>query len=103
MAKTLRERGGQQDTGTQRTRNAVHGACTVELATWTCPILSLCREPYEAKVSRTGRTGGLGRRATWERALILPSKAGWYEVLADPQMSVSITLLDQAPNAVERK
>ena len=30
-------------------------------------------------------------------------KAGWYAVLADPQMPVTSTLLDQAQNAVERK
>jgi hypothetical protein len=30
-------------------------------------------------------------------------KAGWYAVLADPQMPVTSTLLDQAHNAVERK
>jgi len=30
----------------------------VELAKWTFPVISLCREPYEAKVSRTGLTGG---------------------------------------------
>jgi len=35
----------------------------VELAKWKCPIISLSREPYEAKVSRTGLTGGLGKRA----------------------------------------
>ena len=63
MAKGLRERVGKQYTGTQRTRKAVHGEGTVELAKWTLPIISLCREPYEAKVSRTGLTGGLGRRA----------------------------------------
>src|SRR4029077_18398862 len=73
MAKALRERVGKQYKGTQRTRKAVHGECTVELAKWTFPIISLCREPYEAKVSRTGLTGGLGRRAVRERALILPT------------------------------
>ena len=73
MAKALRERVGQQYKGTQRTRKAVHGECTVELAKWTFPITSLCREPYEAKVSRTGLTGGLGRRAVRLRALILPT------------------------------
>jgi len=73
MAKALRERVGQQYKGTQRTRKAVHGECTVELAKWTLPIISLCREPYEAKVSRTGLTGGLGRRAVRLRALILPT------------------------------
>src|SRR5881296_413011 len=30
-------------------------------------------------------------------------KAGWYTVLADPQMPVTSTLLDQAYNAIERK
>src|SRR5919201_4549657 len=75
MAKGLRERVGKQYTGTQRTRNAVHGEGTVELAKWTCPIISLCREPYEAKVSRTGLTGGMGRRTVRQRALCLPSKA----------------------------
>jgi hypothetical protein len=30
-------------------------------------------------------------------------KAGWYAVLADPQMPVTSTLLDQAHNALERK
>src|SRR5262247_2797621 len=75
MAKGLRERVGKQYTGTQRTRNAVHGECTVELAKWTFPIISLCREPYEAKVSRTGLTGGMGRRTVRQRALCLPSRA----------------------------
>src|SRR3954469_13036926 len=73
MAKALRERGGKQYTGTQRTRKAVHGECTVELAKWTLPIISLSREPYEAKVSRTGLTGGTGRRTVRQRALCLPS------------------------------
>ena len=35
----LRERVGKQYTGTQRTRNAVHGECTVELAKWTFLIM----------------------------------------------------------------
>ena len=30
-------------------------------------------------------------------------KAGWYAVLEDPQMPATSTLLDQAPNAIERK
>ena len=30
-------------------------------------------------------------------------KAGWYAVLADPQMPVTSTFLDQAHNAIERK
>src|SRR5215510_7970469 len=76
MAKALRERVGKQYTGTQRTRKAVHGECTVELAKWTSPIISLCREPYEAKVSRTGLRGGTGRRTLRQRALCLPSRGG---------------------------
>jgi hypothetical protein len=63
MAKGLRGRVGKQYKGTQRTRKAVHGEGSVELAKWTFPIISLAREPYEVKVSRTGLTGGLGRRA----------------------------------------
>jgi hypothetical protein len=31
------------------------------------------------------------------------TKAGWYAVLADPQMPVTSTLLEQAHNAIERK
>jgi hypothetical protein len=31
------------------------------------------------------------------------TKAGWYTVLADPQMPATSTLLDQAHNAIERK
>jgi len=42
---------------------ADHGERSVEVAKWTWPIISFSREPYEAKVSRTGLTGGLGRRA----------------------------------------
>ena len=45
----------------------------------------------------------MGRRTVRQRALCLPSKAGWYAVLADPQMPVTSTLLDQAHNAIERK
>jgi hypothetical protein len=55
MAKALRERVGQQYKGTQRTRKAVHGECPVELAKWTLPIISLCREPYEVKVCAVER------------------------------------------------
>jgi len=35
--------------------------------------------------------------------LPLPTKAGWYAVLEDPQMPATSTLLDQAHNAIERK
>ena len=37
------------------------------------------------------------------RRWIQEKKAGWYEVLADPQMAVTSTLLDQAHNTIERK
>src|SRR5262249_20491175 len=50
MAKGLRGRVGKQYKGTQRTRKAVHGEGSVELAKWTFPIISLAREPYEVKV-----------------------------------------------------
>jgi len=45
----------------------------------------------------------LGDFSIWQRALPLPTKAGWYAVLADPQMPVTSTLFDQAHNAIERK
>src|SRR2546428_11136672 len=73
LGSALRERGGKPYTGTQRTRKAVHGERSVELAKWTFPIISFSREPYEAKVSRTGLTGGMGRRTVRQRALCLPS------------------------------
>src|SRR5215468_1502757 len=37
------------------------------------------------------------------RRWVQEKKAGWYAVLADPQMPVPSTLLDQAHNAIERK
>jgi len=37
------------------------------------------------------------------RRLFQEKKAGWYAVLADTQMPVTSTLLDQAHNAIERK
>ena len=62
MAKGLRERVGKQYKGTQRTRNAVHGEGSVELAKWTFPIISFSREPYEAKVCAVSRTDGIATR-----------------------------------------
>jgi hypothetical protein len=41
-----------------------------------------------------------GRRV---RRWFQDKKAGWYAVLADPQMPVTSTVLDQAPNTIERK
>jgi len=37
------------------------------------------------------------------RCWVREKKAGWYAVLADPQMPATSTLLDQAHNALERK
>ena len=37
------------------------------------------------------------------RRWVQEKKAGWYAVLADPQMPVTSTLLEQAHNAIERK
>jgi hypothetical protein len=37
------------------------------------------------------------------RRWVQDKKAGWYAVLADPQMPVTSTFLDQAHNAIERK
>ena len=37
------------------------------------------------------------------RRWVQDKKAGWYAVLADPQMPVTSTLLDQAHNAIDRK
>src|SRR2546427_10359448 len=53
LGSALRERGGKQYKGTQRTRKAVHGECSVELAKWTFPIMGIfayppsCRAPHE--------------------------------------------------------
>jgi hypothetical protein len=65
-------------------------------------------EPCKVKALSTVLNGGgeetyLGDFSIWQRALPLPTKAGWYTVLADPQMPVTSTLLDQAHNAIERK
>src|SRR5215813_14613544 len=46
----------------------------------------------------TGEANG-HRVRQWFQA----KKAGWYAVLADPQMPVTSTLLDQAHNAIDRK
>src|SRR6516165_11836262 len=74
MAKGLREKVGKQYKGTQRTRKLTT-VDTVELGKWTFLIIvSFSREPYEAKVSRTGLTGGMGRRTVRQRALCLPSQ-----------------------------
>jgi len=50
-------------------------------------------------VAHTAGTANGARVRRWFQ----DKKAGWYAVLADPQMPVTSTLLDQAHNAIERK
>jgi hypothetical protein len=74
---------------------------------------------YRARQRKTLRVFALGQRlrhfadhvahtagtANGERVRrwFQDKKAGWYAVLADPQMPMTSTLLDQAHNAIERK
>jgi hypothetical protein len=53
-------------------------------------------------VDHVTATAGPGNGARVRRWLH-EKKAGWYTVLADPQMPVTSALLDQAHNAIERK
>jgi hypothetical protein len=50
-------------------------------------------------VATTAGTANGARVRRWFQ----DKKTGWYAVLADPQMPVTSTLLDQAHNAIERK
>jgi hypothetical protein len=50
-------------------------------------------------VTRVAGTANGARVRRW----LQEKKAGWYTVLADPQMPMTSTLLDQAHNALERK
>jgi hypothetical protein len=54
---------------------------------------------FTEHVAHTAGTANGERVRRWFQA----KKAGWYAVLADPQMPVTSTLLDQAHNAIERK
>jgi hypothetical protein len=54
---------------------------------------------FIAHVATTAGTANGERVRRWVRE----KKAGWYVVLADPQMPATSTLLDQAHNAIERK
>jgi hypothetical protein len=59
MAKGLRGRVGKQYKGTQRTRKAVHGEGSVELAKWTFPIISLARvAPHQTVVRCSCKENG---------------------------------------------
>ena len=53
-------------------------------------------------VDRVTATAGAANGARVRR-WFHEKKAGWYAVLADPQMPMTSTLLDQAHNAIERK
>jgi hypothetical protein len=53
-------------------------------------------------VDHIARTAGAANGVRVRR-WVQEKKAGWYAVLADPQMPVTSTLLDQAHNAIERK
>jgi hypothetical protein len=54
---------------------------------------------FADRVTTTAGTANGERVRRWFRE----KKAGWYTVLADPQMPVTSTLLDQAHNAINRK
>jgi hypothetical protein len=54
---------------------------------------------FAAHVTHTAGVANGARVRHWFQE----KKAGWYAVLADPQMPVTSTLLDQAHNAIERK
>src|SRR5438876_1998769 len=54
---------------------------------------------FAGHVAHTAGTANGERVRRWFQE----KKAGWYTVLADPQMPVTSTLLDQAHNAIERK
>jgi hypothetical protein len=62
-AQALRERVGQRDQGTQRTRTLTTVKVPWSWRHGSCLSTSLAREPDAANVSRPGLTGGLGRRA----------------------------------------
>jgi hypothetical protein len=54
---------------------------------------------FAEHVTTTAGTANGARVRRWFQE----KKAGWYAVLADPQMPVTSTLLDQAHNAIDRK
>jgi hypothetical protein len=54
---------------------------------------------FVERVTTTAGAANGERVRRWFR----DKKAGWYAVLADPQMPVTSTLLDQAHNAIDRK
>jgi hypothetical protein len=104
-------------------RHAIH-KLPGKLAAITSPVRKALRTQfhtllYRARQRKSLRVFALGQRlrhfadhvATTAgaangarvRRWFQDKKAGWYAVLADPQMPVTSTLLDQAHNALERK
>jgi hypothetical protein len=61
--------------------------------------LGQCLRHFVDRVTATSGPANGERVRRWFQE----KKAGWYTVLADPQMPVTSTLLDQAHNAIERK
>jgi hypothetical protein len=56
---------------------------------------------FRHSVDHFTHTAGTANGA-WGRRCVQDQKAGWYAALADPQMPVTSTLLDQAHNTIER-
>src|SRR5262245_16941782 len=54
---------------------------------------------FAVHVTATAGTANDARVRRW----VQDQKAGWYAVLADPQMPVTSALLDQAHDAIERQ
>src|SRR6266571_1501424 len=69
------------------------------------PVRQALRSQFHTLLHRARQRKGLRVFALGQRLrhLFQAKKAGWYTVLADPQMPVTSTLLDQAHNAIDRK
>jgi hypothetical protein len=74
--------------------------CTEYGSASTCGCFALGQRlrHFVAHVTTTAGAANGERVRRWFQ----DKKAGWYAVLADPQMPVTSTLLDQAHNAIER-
>ena len=93
---------GDRVSGPQGLTLAVpHPACTGRASARACGCLRWA-SGYATLPTTSPHTAGAanGERV---RRWFQDKKAGWYAVLADPQMPVTSTLLDQAHNAIERK
>src|SRR6266545_4155248 len=69
-----------------------------KLAAIASPVRTALRSQFHTLLSRARQ-----RKSLRVRRWLQDKKAGWYAVLADPQMPATSTLLDQAHNAIERK